>query len=74
MPIGDADTIIWRVIVSPGSLQPEITRVTDDAGEVWLRLPGESEQEFRDRAAQAAKRNKWGVACLIAEGRHDAEQ
>lgn len=64
-------TEIWRVIVSPGNLSPNITRVCDDAGAEWLSHPGESAQELQERAASAARRNENGIAWLTGEDAND---
>ena len=64
------DFTIIRRIVCPGHLDAEITRLRDDDGKLWTRLPGETEQELIDRASLEAKRSPWGVARLIGD---DAE-
>ncbi len=58
-------TIIRR-IVSPGNLHPDYSHIRADDGQVWARLPDESEQDFTDRASREVKRNAWNNAQLIA--------
>ncbi len=65
-PPADGMTIIHR-IVKPGHLDAEIHRLRGDGGELWERLPGETEQAFIDRASGEAKRNEWGFAGLASE-------
>lgn len=64
-PPADELTIIRR-IVSPGQLDAEVHGLRDDGGNLWLRLPGEIEQDLIDRASQEVTRSPWGVARLIA--------
>lgn len=59
--------VIIRRIVRPGHLDAEIHRLRGDGGELWERLPGESEPAFIDRASGEVKRNPWGCACLASE-------
>ena len=59
-------TIIRR-IVSPRNLHPAFNHIRSDDGEIWTRQPGESEQDFTDRATREVKRNQWGSAGLIAD-------
>lgn len=63
-PSADKLTLIRR-FVSPGQLDSEIYGLRDDDGNLWARLPGETEQELIDRATIAVKRSPWGVASLI---------
>lgn len=62
--------VIMRRFVSPGRLDAEIHRLTDDDGKCWDRQPGESEQGLIDRASREVKRNEWGFAGLSTWG-HD---
>ncbi len=61
-------TIIRR-IVSPDNLHAAINHIRAADGQVWARLPDESEQDFTDRASREVKRNQWGNAQLIASER-----
>lgn len=65
-PPAEGMTIIRR-FVSPGHLDAEIHRLRGDDGELWERLPGETEQAFIDRASGEVKRNPWGTAGLVSE-------
>ena len=57
-------TIIRRFL-SPGDVEVEIHSLRGAAdGELWTRLPGETEQELIDRATVAVTRNHWGFAVL----------
>ena len=60
----DEMTIIRR-FVSPGGADGEIHRLRVADGNLWPRLPGETEQELIDRASLEAKRSPWGFARLI---------
>lgn len=60
----DEMTIIRR-FVSPGGADGEIHRLRDADGNLWTRLPGETEQELIDRATIEAKRSPRGFARLI---------
>ncbi len=66
-PPADGRVVIHR-IVRPGHLDAEICRLRGDGGELWERLPGETEQAFIDRSSGEVKRNPWGCARLISEG------
>lgn len=59
--------VIVRRFVSPGHLDAEIHRLRGDDGELWTRQPGETEQDFIDRASGEVKRNEWGTAGLSSE-------
>jgi len=59
--------VIIRRFVSPGHLDAEIHRLRADDGELWTRQPGETEQDFIDRASREVKRNEWGSAGLASE-------
>lgn len=63
----DENLTIIRRVVSPGHLDAEIHRLHGDDGELWERLPGETEQAFIDRASGEVKRNPWGTARLVSE-------
>lgn len=41
--------------------------IRDGLGNVWNRLPNESESEFKSRVADKANRNVHGVALLMAD-------
>ena len=58
-------TIIRR-FVSPGGCDGEIYRLRDNNGALWMRHPGETEQELMDRAFLEVRRNVLGLASLIA--------
>ena len=58
-------TIIVR-IVSPGNLHPDYNHIRANDGQEWMRLPGETEQDFTDRAREV-KRNQWGNARIIMD-------
>lgn len=62
MPI----TIICN-FVSVGWRDEMIFAICDDLGNVWNRLPNESESEFKSRVADKANRNVHGVALLMAD-------
>lgn len=62
-PPADDLTIIRRY-VRPGHLDAEIYRLRDDDGTLWIRQPGETEQELIDRATLEVKRNALGIASL----------
>jgi len=59
--------VIVRRFVSPGQPKAEIHRLRADDGELWTRQPGETEQDFIDRASREVKRNEWGSAGLSSE-------
>jgi hypothetical protein len=63
-PSAEPMTIIRR-IVSPGNLQPDYNHIRAADGTEWERLPGESEQDFIDRATRLVNRNEYGNAQLI---------
>lgn len=65
-PPADEMTLIRR-FVSPGNLDAETYRLRADDGQLWERLPGETEQALIDRASQEVKRNEWGVGSLASE-------
>ena len=58
-------TIIIRGL-TPGNLEEEIYKLNDSkSSQQWERLPGETEQEFIDRASREVKRDGPGCALLI---------
>ncbi len=63
-PPAEVLTII-RLIVGTGQLIGEVCRLRGDDGEMWARLPGETERELINRATLEVKRSPWGVARLI---------
>ena len=55
-------TIIIRCM-TPGNLEVEIQELHDSKGsQQWTRQPGETEQEFIDRASHEVKRDGPGCA------------
>jgi hypothetical protein len=58
---------IIRHFVSPGHVNDEILRICGDGGQLWERLPGETEKELFDRAKREVKRNELGIAQLSAD-------
>jgi hypothetical protein len=59
-------TIIIRCM-TPGNLDVEIQKLHDwKNGQQWMRQPGETEQEFIDRATREVKRDGPGCALLMA--------
>ena len=65
-PEADPITIII-CLVSPGNLHPTCNNISStDFRMQWTREPGESEQDFTDRASREAKRNEWGNVTLIS--------
>ena len=65
-PPTDERTIIRR-FVTPGHLDAETYRLRADDGQLWVRLPGETERALIDRASKEVKRNEWGVGCLSTD-------
>jgi len=65
-PPADEMTLIRR-FVSPGHLHAETYRLRADDGQIWERLPGETEQAFTERASKEVKRNEWGIGCLSTD-------
>lgn len=64
------DLTIIRRYVRPGHIDAEIHRLRDEDGSLWMRLPGETEQDLIDRATREVKRNPRGIASLRTD---DAE-
>lgn len=62
----DEITIIRR-LVRPGHVDAEIQRLTDEAGLIWERTPGETEQALMDRATLETKPNAWAVRSLTGD-------
>ncbi len=58
------EVTIFRSYVTPGHLDDEIYLLTADDGHSWKRQPGETQEEFFDRASKEVARSPWGVACL----------
>lgn len=59
-------TIVIRWI-TPGNLKEEIQELHDSKGrQQWERQPGETEDEFIDRASREVKRDGPGCALLMA--------
>jgi len=59
------EVTIVRTFVTPGHLvHDEIYLLTADDGHSWKRQPGETQEEFFDRASKEVTRSPWGVACL----------
>lgn len=67
MPRKGGITAIWTTILNPDFSQPDVDRMTDHAGGMWLRLPGETAQELQDRAIAAARLTTKGMPRLIAD-------
>ena len=65
-PNNEPVTIIRR-IVDPGRLDAEFHSLRADDGELWTRLPGETEQDLTDRASGEVRRNRMGIAILTTE-------
>jgi hypothetical protein len=63
----DDDLTIIRHIVTPGNLDAALNRIRADDGQLWNRLPGETEQTLIDRAAKGVKRNQWHAAILLTD-------
>ncbi len=63
----DDDLTIIRHIVTPGELDAAINRIRAADGQLWARLPCETDQTFIDRAAKAVKRNQWRAAILLTD-------
>ena len=74
MPSKGGITAIWNIILNQDFSRPDIDHVTDHAGGVWLRLPGETAQALQDRASNEASRNMYGIASFTAMevGQHAA--
>ena len=62
-PSTAVNTIIVRFL-SPADLEAEIHSLRAGDGELWARLPGETEQELIDRASGEVTRNGTGFAML----------
>ncbi len=65
----DLGAVIFIVFDTPGLPDTELhklsTALGDDECQQWTREPGESEQDFRDRASKEVRRNPYGVGMLL---------
>ena len=62
--------MVWLITFpTPGKPDEEIYRLSSAVGvedcQRWARDPGESEQDFKDRAKNEVKRNEYGAALLF---------
>lgn len=64
--VGIEPRTILVTFAKPGQAETEIQALhTDQGGQSWIRLDGESESELIDRATREAERTAWGVALLF---------
>lgn len=61
-------TVIRRMLTA-GNAGAEIHDLSAEDGTRWTLQPGETEQELIERASLEVKRNSWGFACLVGEGK-----
>lgn len=64
-------TVIWSIL-DPGHLDAEMVYATADSGETWTRQPGETEEQFLQRAENEVTRDARGFARLIADSKAEA--
>lgn len=68
--VGSDPMTIIHAIVSPGNLHPNYNRIRADDGQAWTREPGETEQDFIDRASRVVTRDQWCNAQIIMSEVH----
>jgi hypothetical protein len=65
----DLGTVMFIVFETPGMPDTEIHKLSSAVGvkdcQRWTRKPGESEQDFKDRARKEVKRSEYGTALLF---------
>lgn len=61
-----AITIIRRIVTN-GHLNAEVDHICDHDGNEWARRPGETEDQFTNRAESETVRNEWGCKRLTAK-------
>jgi hypothetical protein len=65
----DSGMVMFIVFDTPGMPDTEIHKLSSAIGvedcQRWTREPGESEQDFKDRAKREVKRSEYGVALLF---------
>jgi hypothetical protein len=61
--------VMFIVFETPGMPDTEIHKLSAAVGvedcQRWTREPGESEQDFKDRAKREVKRSEYGTALLF---------
>ncbi len=65
----DLDKVMFITFNTPGLPDTEIHKLSAAIGvedcQRWTREPGESEQDFKDRAKKEVKRSDYGTALLF---------
>lgn len=63
-------TVIIRRFVAPGHVGDEIDHIEDRNGKSWSRQPGETEDDFIDRAKSECSPNPKGIPMLTGKTLH----
>ncbi|WP_342620847.1 hypothetical protein [Rhodoferax sp. GW822-FHT02A01] len=67
------DKTIFIIFVGVGEVGKEMTYIYDNHGNHWSRLPDETVEVFKKRAASETQRTKDRVPMLFCKASHDRE-